>query len=133
MAENSIKSIMDVTMEKIRAMVDADTVIGDPIQVDDVTLIPVSKVSFGLATGGSDFPSKSTQSTLFGGGGGAGVSITPVAFLAVSNGNVKMLQIYKQNSPTDKALALVPDLFDRICGLFKKDKAQDTISTVIEE
>ncbi len=133
MAENSIKSIMDVTMEKIRAMVDADTVIGDPIQVDGVTLIPVSKVSFGLATGGSDFPSKTTNSAMFGGGGGAGVSITPVAFLAVCDGNVKMLQIYKQNSPADKALALLPDLFDRICGLFKKNKEQDVLPTVIEE
>ena len=61
MSENSIKSIMDVTMDKLRAMVDANTIIGDPIVVDGVTLIPVSKVSFGLATGGSDFPSK-TQS-----------------------------------------------------------------------
>ena len=71
MSENSIKSIMDVTMDKLRAMVDANTIIGDPIVVGDVTLLPVSKVSFGLATGGSDFPSK-TQSGLFGGGGGAG-------------------------------------------------------------
>lgn len=133
MAENSIKSIMDVTMEKIRAMVDADTVIGDPIQVGEVTLIPVSKVSFGLATGGSDFPSKTTQGALFGGGGGAGVSITPVAFLAVSDGNVKMLQIYKQTSTTDKAIALVPELFDRISGLFKKNKEKDSVTTVVEE
>ena len=77
MSENSIKSIMDVTMDKLRAMVDANTIIGDPIVVGDVTLLPVSKVSFGLATGGSDFPSK-TQSGLFGGGGGAGVTIAPV-------------------------------------------------------
>ena len=83
MSENSIKSIMDVTMDKLRAMVDANTIIGDPIVVDGVTLIPVSKVSFGLATGGSDFPSK-TQSGLFGGGGGAGVTVSPVAFIAVS-------------------------------------------------
>ena len=64
MSENSIKSIMDVTMDKLRAMVDANTIIGDPIVVGDVTLLPVSKVSFGLATGGSDFPSK-TQSGLY--------------------------------------------------------------------
>ena len=77
MSENSIKSIMDVTMDKLRAMVDANTIIGHPIVVDGVTLIPVSKVSFGLATGGSDFPSK-TQSGLFGGGGGAGVTVSPL-------------------------------------------------------
>ena len=57
MSENSIKNIMDVTMDKLRAMVDANTIIGEPIVVGDITLIPVSKVSFGVATGGSDFPS----------------------------------------------------------------------------
>ena len=82
MSENNIKSIMDTTMDKLRAMVDANTIIGDPIVVDNITLLPVSKVSFGLATGGSDFPSK-TQAGLFGGGGGAGVTIAPVAFIAV--------------------------------------------------
>ena len=95
MSENSIKSIMDVTMDKLRAMVDANTIIGDPIVVGDVTLLPVSKVSFGLATGGSDFPSK-TQSGLFGGGGGAGVTIAPVAFIAVCDGSVKMMPVYNE-------------------------------------
>ena len=68
-------------MEKLRAMVDADTIIGTPIVVGNVTLLPVSKVSFCLATGGSDFPSKSGQQ-LFGGGGGAGVTVNPVAFIS---------------------------------------------------
>ena len=72
MSENGIKTVMDTTMEKLRTMVDADTIIGNPIVVDKVTLIPVSRISFGLATGGSDFPSKNGQQ-LFGGGGGAGV------------------------------------------------------------
>ena len=68
MSENNLKTVMDTTMEKLRAMVDADTIIGTPIVVGNVTLLPVSKVSFGLATGGSDFPSKNGQQ-LFGGGG----------------------------------------------------------------
>ena len=97
MSDSNIKGIMDTTMDKLRAMVDADTIIGTPIVQGDVTIIPVSKASFGLATGGSDFPSKNT-SGLFGGGGGAGVTITPIAFLTVHNGNVNVIQIYKDAS-----------------------------------
>ena len=121
MSQNSIKSIMDVTMDKLRAMVDANTIIGDPIVVGDVTLLPVSKVSFGLATGGSDFPSK-TQSGLFGGGGGAGVTIAPVAFIAVSDGNVKMMPVYNELSSAEKAFAMAPDVIERAKELFSKDK-----------
>lgn len=121
MSENSIKNIMDVTMDKLRAMVDANTIIGDPIVVDGVTLIPVSKVSFGFATGGSDFPSK-TQSGLFGGGGGAGVTVSPVAFIAVSDGNVRMMPVYNELSSFDKAMAMAPDVLERAKELFKKDK-----------
>ena len=121
MSENSIKNIMDVTLDKLRAMVDANTIIGDPIVVDGVTLIPVSKVSFGLATGGSDFPSK-TQSGLFGGGGGAGVTVSPVAFIAVSDGNVRMMPVYNELSSLDKAMAMAPDVLERAKELFKKDK-----------
>ncbi|HCD81576.1 MAG TPA: sporulation protein YtfJ [Ruminococcaceae bacterium] len=126
MSENSIKSIMDVTMDKLRAMVDANTIIGDPIVVDGVTLIPVSKVSFGLATGGSDFPSK-TQSGLFGGGGGAGVTVSPVAFIAVSEGNVKMMPVYNELSSFDKAFALAPEVLEKTKEVFKKEKKKDSL------
>lgn len=119
MAENNIRGIMDTTMEKIRTMVDADTIIGDPIEVDGTTILPVSKVAFGLATGGSDFGAKGNN-PMFGGGGGAGVSITPLGFLVVKNGDVKMLQIYKDESSANKAIGILPDLFDKISGLFKK-------------
>ena len=78
MSENNIKGIMDVTMDKLRAMVDANIITGNPVVVGDITLIPVSRVSFGLATGGSDLPNK-TGNRIFGGGGGAGVSIVPIA------------------------------------------------------
>lgn len=83
MSEHPIEGLMDVTLEKIKSMVDSNTIIGNPINMPDGTLIlPVSKVSFGFASGGSDFPSK-TSKQLFGGGGGAGVSISPIAFLVV--------------------------------------------------
>lgn len=124
MSENNIKSIMDTTMEKIRAMVDADTIIGDPITVDGTTVLPVSKVSFGLATGGSDFNGKG-NTPMFGGGGGAGVSIIPVAFLVIKGSDVKMLQIYKDESSTNKAIGILPDLFDKISSLFKKKEEID--------
>lgn len=119
MSENSIKNIMEVTLEKIRGMVDSDTVIGDPINIDGVTIIPVSRVSFGLATGGSDFSGKGNN-PMFGGGGGAGVSIIPVGFMVIKDGDVKMLQIYKDESAANKAIGVLPDLFDKISGLFKK-------------
>ena len=121
MSENSIKNIMDVTMDKLRAMVDANTIIGDPIVVGEITLIPVSKVSFGVATGGSDFPSK-TQSGLFGGGGGAGVTLSPVAFIAVSGGNAKMMPVYNEMSTVEKAIAMAPEVLEKAKELFSKDK-----------
>lgn len=121
MGENNIKSIMDVTMDKLRAMVDAKTIIGDPIVIGDVTLIPVSKVSFGMATGGSDFPSK-TQSGLFGGGGGAGVTIAPVAFISICGKEVKMMPVYNEVTGFDKAVAAAPDLLSKVKDTFSKNK-----------
>ncbi len=120
MSENNIKGIMDTTMDKLHAMVDADTIIGTPIVLGDTTLLPVSKVAFGLATGGSDFPSKSGTG-LFGGGGGAGVTITPVAFISVTGQSVKMMPIYNDLSTVDKALTMAPELLDKIKELFKKE------------
>jgi len=124
MSENSIKGIMDTTMDKLHAMVDADTIIGTPIVLGEVTLLPVSKVSFGLATGGSDFPSKN-QAGLFGGGGGAGVTITPIAFIAVSGQNVKMMPIYNEMNTIDKAINMAPELLDKVKELFTKEKKED--------
>lgn len=120
MSENNIKGIMDTTMDKLRAMVDADTITGSPIVVGDVTLIPVSRVSFGLATGGSDFPTKTADKQLFGGGGGAGVTIAPVAFIAIQGGNVKMLPVYNDLTSVEKAISMAPELIDKAKELFPK-------------
>ena len=124
MSEHNIEGIMNVTMEKLRAMVDADTIIGTPLTVGELTLIPVSKVSFGLATGGSDFPTK--QSAVFGGGGGAGVSVQPIAFIAISGTSVKMLQVNAEQSNVDKLIDNAPDLINKVKELFTK-------KTIIEE
>ena len=122
MADNNISNIMDVTMEKVRTLVDSDTIIGNPITVDNVTIIPVSKVSFGLASGGSDFPSKTVNAKMFGGGGGAGASVTPICFLVVKDGDVKVLNTTSVPSPIEKAISAVPEIIDTVTGLFKKDK-----------
>ena len=124
MSENTIQGIMSITLDKIRAMADAQTIIGDQIILPEgVVLIPVSKISVGLASGGSDFAMKNQPDKLFGGGGGAGVSITPVAFVAVKDGDVRVLPIYKEASAVDRAVNLVPELFDKITALFRKKDA----------
>jgi len=122
MAENSIKAIMDTTMDKLRAMVDANIITGTPIEMGSITLIPVSKVAFGLATGGSDFPSKSGDA-LFGGGGGAGVTVSPVAFIVISDGNVKMLPVYNELTTVEKAVSMAPEIIEKAKELFPKKES----------
>ena len=119
MSECNIKGIMDVTMEKLRAMVDADIVTGTPITVGEVTLVPVSRVSFGLATGGSDFPSK-TSGQLFGGGGGAGVTVVPVAFIAIRGTDVKMMPVYNDLTTVEKAISMAPEIVEKAKEIFSK-------------
>ena len=123
MANESINGILSTSLEKLRELVDANAIIGTPIQVqEDTTIIPISKVSFGFGSGGSDFPNKSTKE-LFGGGSGGGVSIQPLAFLVVSKGEVKMIQMSQSNNTADRVVNIVPDLVDKIMALFpKKDK-----------
>lgn len=122
MSESKIKGILDTTMEKLRGMVDAEVITGNPIEVGNITLIPVSRVSFGLATGGSDFPSK-TGAELFGGGGGAGVTVVPVAFIVISGDNVKMMPIYNDLTTVEKAISMTPEIIEKAKELLsKKDK-----------
>ena len=124
MAENNISNIMNATMEKIRSLVDSETIVGEPITVNDITIIPVSKVSFGLASGGSEFPSKHTSSAMFGGGGGAGATVSPVAFRVVKGNEVRILNVGESLSPVEKAVAAVPDVVEKISELVKKSKAE---------
>lgn len=119
MSENNIKGIMDTTMEKLRTMVDANIITGEPIVVGEITLIPVSKVAFGLATGGSDFPNKNGNQ-LFGGGGGAGVTVSPIAFIVISGGNVKMLPVYNELTTVEKAVSMAPEIIEKAKELFPK-------------
>ena len=124
MAEsNNVKNLLGVSIEKIKEVVDTNTVMGDPITTaDGTTVIPVSKVSYGFASGGSDLPSKQ-QSAMFGGGGGAGINITPIAFLVIERGNVRLLPVSSKPDAFDKAMSLVPVLVDKVSALVsgKKD------------
>lgn len=127
MSDHPIEGLMDTTLEKIKQMVDVNTIIGDPITIPDgITIIPISKVIYGFASGGSEFSGKKEQNgNLFGGGSGAGVTINPVAFITVCNGDVKLLNIADYQNSQDRAVAMVPEIFDKIVGLFKKDKSKE--------
>ena len=123
MNENSkIESLVKTATEKIRELVDSETIVGKPVvTADGTTIIPVSKVSVGFASGGSDLPTKSTKDT-FGGGSGGGVTITPVAFIAIYKGEVKLLQI-TANSPSGNALVdMVPTVLDKITSFIDSKK-----------
>ncbi len=115
MAVKPISELTDSSMKNLQTLIDSNSVVGDPITTPDgTTILPVSRVSFGFGTGGSDLPA--TQKELFGGGSGGGVSITPVAFLVIQNGSVKVLQIQSFSSAADRVVGMVPDVIDRVSG-----------------
>jgi len=111
-------------------MVDVNTIVGTPIQTPDgVTLIPISKLTFGFTAGGSEFATKNQQPTApnaFGGGSGAGVNITPVAFLVVRGENAKILSVSPPPaSSADRIIEAVPGVIETLSGLFKKKDEQE--------
>lgn len=145
-----IEGLMNTAMSSIKDMIDVDTIIGEPISTGiDTLIIPISKVSFGFAAGGSEFKGETineyskrekeeqVQYRLpFGGGSGAGVNIDPVAFLVVSNGIVKLLPV-THDSYVDKLIDYVPDLLDKsgdfIKNLKDKNKCIEKLKEKIEE
>lgn len=134
--EHPIGSLMDTTMEKIREMIDVNTIIGEPITSPDGTLIiPVSKVSYGFAAGGSDLPTKKENKDCFGGGSGAGVTIQPVAFLTVYQGDVRLVSVDREEGTADKLVNMIPDVLKKVKGVFKKDKSEsaDDFSEITQD
>ncbi len=128
-----VKDLVNTAMGKIKELSDADTIIGDPIKVDgDITIIPISKVSYGFAAGGSDLPSKN-NSELFGGGTGGGVTIQPLAFIVVTHGDVKLLQLNQDKSSTGAIVNMIPEIFDKVQGLVSKDKKKESPKASEEE
>ena len=121
-----INDMMAETIQKIRETVDANTVVGEPIRAGDVVLIPVSRISFGFATGASEFGGKAPKApgdNPFGGGGGAGGKVDPVCFLAVSGTSVKVLPVEMPPlTGVDKVVDMIPDAVTKISGILEKRK-----------
>ena len=130
MSENKLNDIIQTSLDSIRSMVDSNTVIGSPITTANGTLvIPVSKVFVGFASGGVDYLGKNTQNTThtvnnFGGGGGTGLTVSPVAFLVVSpHGDVQLLNVNEPTSDKSDPVSQIVGLLDRSPELIEKLKA----------
>lgn len=118
-----IEAMLGISMEKIREMVDVNTVVGSPMTTADgrITIIPVSKVSFGFGSGGSDIPTKKEVKN-FGGGAGAGVTIQPLAFLVIKENDVELLQLTDESGKLVKLLEGIPGAMNKFMNMVKKKK-----------
>jgi len=117
-----LPNMLENTIAKIREMVDANSVVGEPITAGNATIIPISKISIGYGGGGSDFTPKNTnhQEPPFGGGVGAGVKVTPIAFLVVKEENVRILPVAAPaNTTADRLVEMIPDTLDKITGFIE--------------
>ena len=126
MEKRQISEMMDTTLLKIKEMIDANTIVGEAITtVDGITLIPVSKLSFGFAGGGSDGRKQETKDA-FGGGIGAGVKVEPVAFIIVKDENVRLLHVSPPATTTlDRVIETVPEVMDKITDFIGKQKKEE--------
>ena len=124
--KNPLNDLMESSMSKIREMVDSNTIIGQPITTaDGVTLIPVSRLSFGFGCGGGDY-GKQVGNAHFGGGSTAGVRVEPVAFLVIKDGVTRVLPVaVPPMSTVDRVIDMVPDLMDKVEKYFDKKKAKE--------
>lgn len=122
--KTAINELMDTTMQKVKEMIDANTIIGEPITTaDGTTIIPVSKLSLGFCGAGTDFTKKHEPSSGFGGGIGAGVKIEPVVFIVIIGESVKLLRITPPSETTlDRIIETVPEVIDKVSEFIKKDK-----------
>ena len=140
MSEHPIEGLMITAMNSIEDMIDVNTIIGEPIETKEGTvIIPISRVSFGFAAGGSEFRGETIDEYSkrekeeqiqyrlpFGGGSGAGVNINPVAFLIVQGKSVKLLQVEHMNT-VDKLIDYIPEAIEKIESIFKKENKDDNI------
>ena len=118
--DSKVKGLMGDSFENLRTLIDVNSIIGDPISTPDgTTIIPVSKVTFGYGMGGSDLPTNKQEA--FGGGTAGGVTIHPIAFLIIKDGNVQLVQLAGENNTAERAMNMVPDVVDKISGLFAKN------------
>lgn len=136
MKNQSAEKILATTIERVRDLVDVSTIVGEPITVNaDLTIIPISKVTYGFASGGSDFPSRNNVE-LFGGGGGAGITINPVAFLVCNKGEVSIKHITASDNAAERAVNLIPEMFDKVTNFVERAKqpaaAEPEVQTIVE-
>ncbi|OIJ18245.1 sporulation protein YtfJ [Anaerobacillus alkalidiazotrophicus] len=127
MSEHPIQGLMKTAMENLKEMVDVNTIVGDPVETPDGSVImPVSKVGFGFAAGGSQFvidkPGTSDKEHPFGGGSGGGVSITPIAFLIVNASGVKMVHLDENTHLYEKLMDFAPQVVDKIQQMLGNNK-----------
>lgn len=118
-----LPDMISLTMEKLQALVDTNTVVGDPIVTSDgTTVIPITKVSYGIAGGGTDFTTKSQKSSNpFGGGAGASVTLTPVSFLIIKDGMTRMIPVAEPASTTiDRMIEKAPEFADKLLALINE-------------
>lgn len=130
-----VTDLLGISIEKIKEMADVNAIIGEPIKLaDGTTIIPVSKVSYGFASGGSDLPSKYDKD-LFGGGAGAGVSIKPEGFLVISpDGSAKMVTMEGKTDPISSAIENVPNIIDKVTNIMnKRKKGSETVDILDED
>lgn len=121
MDQHDITSIMNATMAKIKELVDTNIVVGKAINTPDgVTLVPLSKVSFGFASGGTEYPGKNQQG--LGAGSGAGVKVEPMGFLVIKDGNVRMMNVAPANTTVDRIIDMAPTVIDRVDDFIDKRK-----------
>lgn len=131
MSNHPIQGLMTTAMENLKQMIDVNTIIGDPVETPDGSVIlTVSKVGFGFAAGGSEFMLDGKQSGQpngehpFGGGSGGGVSITPIAFLVVNSSGVKLLHLDESTHLYEKILDFAPQVVEKIQAMLKKNKQE---------
>lgn len=121
---------MKTALENIKEMIDVNTIVGDAVEAPDGSVIlPVSKVGFGFAAGGSEFESSDASHVPFGGGSGGGISIQPVAFLVVNNEGVRLLSLDNSTHLYERALDLAPQVLDKIQQMLQQDRQMSTTSS----
>ena len=126
--QHPIDDLMSTTMQKLREIADVNTIVGKPIQAGNVTIIPISRLTVGFASGGSDFVSKNQKpeaDNSFGGGSGAGMNLSPVAFLIVKGDTVKLMPVAPPAATTvDRVGEMVPEVVDKVTDFIEKQQAK---------
>lgn len=127
--QHPIGDLMTTTMQKLREIADVNTIVGKPILAGEITIIPISKLTVGFASGGSDFTSKNQKpedDNSFGGGSGAGMNLSPVAFLIVKGDSVRLMSVAPPpGTAVDRVVEMVPDVIDKVTGFIEKQQDKD--------